>query len=193
MSVKWLPAILLVFIFSGCASNNIVTMSNQVKTYGVSLEAKPNPAPGSIKVKSKPQGWQKNNKKDGYIGYDKGQSGFTAFSIKKEDLGDSCAESAEWVITKLELASAGDTSTEKGNNFGQPQPRWLKEAFPAVDLSNGELFGVADKADGRTFLLVHNANAQKGYRFIYYRLTLTRCSDGLELQTDPGWGNGGRR
>jgi hypothetical protein len=192
MSIKLLPAVLLAVVLFSCTPIDVEISNSNAKNFGVTVEAKPNPAPGRVKVLSKAQGWQKNNKKDGYIGYGQGESGYTAFSVKNEDMADNCAGSATWVITQLELATEGDPDEEKGSNFGQEQPAWLAEAFPDVDLSNGELFSEADKADGKTFLLVHNANAQQGFRLIYYRLTLTRCSDDLQLQSDPAWGNGGR-
>jgi hypothetical protein len=153
----------------------------------------PKPAQNTVKVKTPPQGWKKKNRKDGYIGYDKGQSGITFFGVKQKNLGGSCeTDTADWVITRLRLSANGNETTEKGSGFGTSQPAWLQEAFPNVNLSDGILFET-DKAHGVTFLPVYNANAQKGPRFIYYEVTLTNCADGSSLTTDPGWGNGGHK
>jgi len=202
MKIKLLMVVFLMAGLSACApsqkavSNNVVTA---FKNFGVSLE--PKPAQNTVKVKSKAQGWNKGGKKDGYVGYDTDETGWTFFVVKKEDMGDFCKKedesgTAEWVITKLLVSASGDPATEKGTNFGDSQAAypWLKLAFPNIDLSNGELFN-ENKDQGVTFLPVYNANghpAADGVKFIYYEVTLSECSSDEELTTDPGWGNGGR-
>ncbi|MBT8039268.1 MAG: hypothetical protein HKO85_07840 [Xanthomonadales bacterium] len=183
-------ALIVVIMVAGCVHQPIL-VTGKSKNFGVSLEAKVQPNKEWVKVLSKAQGFRKSGKKDGYVGYAPGESGVTLFSVKKEDLNANCAGTAEWVITKLELASEGDPADEKGSNFGSAQPAWLAEAFPGVNLANGELFAVG-KNDGQTFLPVYNANGQEGFQLVYYRVTLTRCSDGKSVPTDPVWGNGGR-
>jgi hypothetical protein len=193
MKIKLFMVVLLMVGLSACAHNPLMVNTTNVKlfkNFGVSLDPKPNQ--NTVKVTSKSQGWNKNNKKNGYVGFAKGETGWTFFGVKKEDLGDSCSGDATWVITQLLLSGEGDTGTEKGDDFGDPQPQWLQEAFPNIDLADGSLFKTNHKNEGVTFLPVFNANYQVGYKFIYYQLTLTRCSDGLPLTTDPGWGNGGR-
>ena len=197
MKIKLFMVVLLMAGLSACDEKTITISTidpGSFKNYGVSLQ--PQPAAGKVKVKSKAQGWNKGGKKDGYVGYKQGDQGMTFFAVKNEDWGDSCSGSAKWVITGLHLSATGDLATEKGTNFGDSQKAypWLKEDFPNVVLSNGELFNKS-KDQGVTFLPVFNANghpAADGDKFIYYELTLTRCSDGLTLKTDPGWGNGGR-
>jgi hypothetical protein len=203
MKMKLFMVVLLMAGLSACGPDQSVVSNDIVlgfKNYGVSLE--PKPAQNTVKVKSKAQGWKKGGKKDGYVGYDTDEIGWTFFVVKKEDLGDFCPKedgtgTAEWVITRLRLSATGDEATEKGTNFGNSQAAypWLKEDFPNVDLSNGELFNKS-KDQGVTFLPVFNANGHsidKGEKFIYYELTLSECGeDGDVLTTDPGWGNGGR-
>ena len=202
MKIKLLMVVLLIAGLSACGQKKMTVMTidpKSFKNYGVSLE--PKPGQNSVKIKSKAQGWKKGGKKNGYVGYDQGEAGLTSFAVKKEDLGDFCEKedgsgTAEWVITRLRVSATGNPATEKGTNFGNSQTAypWLALAFPNVVLSNGELFN-RSKDQGVTFLPVYNANghpAADGVRFIYYQLTLTRCSDGLELTTDPGWGNEGR-
>ena len=189
MFKKLLLITITVAFISACKTTTFTTVGS-AKNFGVSVEAKP--AQSNVKVLAKAQGWNKNGKNNGYVGYGPGESGLTLFTVKKEDLSDTCAGTAEWVITRMRLSSEGNTTTEKGSKFGAAQPAWLQEAFPDVDLADGVLLDVS-KEEGRTFLIVQNDNAQAGYRFIYYELTLTRCSDGLALVTDPGWGNGGKR
>lgn len=173
------------------SSGNIQSLSN----YGVTLKI----AGNELKAASRPQGWNKNNKKDGYVGYGPGESGWIFFDLKKEDAGNTCASAdnggdAEWVITGLYLSAYPETpnADEKGEKFGDPQPAWLQEAFPQVDLSDGSVFKVSDKNEGVTFLSLANANDQLGYKFIYYSVTVEECAGHGKLKLDPGIGNGGR-
>ncbi len=199
MKIKLFMVVFLMAGLSACAPTQKAVSYNMVialKNFGVSLE--PKPAQNTVKISSKAQGWKKNGKKEGYVGYAKGETGWTFFAIKKENLGDSCPSedgsgTAEWVITQLLLSATGDEVTEKGNNFGNSQVLypWLKESFPNVDLTNGVLFDKT-KDQGVTFLPVYNANGHEGEKFIYYKLILSQCSSTKVLTTDPGWRNGGR-
>ena len=169
--------------------------TQNLKNYGVSLKITRN----QLKASSKPQGWNKANRKNGYVGYGQGESGWTFFNLKNEDAGNTCASAgaggnADWVITGLHVSAFPEemSADEKGEKFGGPQPAWLKEALPQVNLADGSLFAVADRKDGVTALAVPNANGQEGYRFIYYRITVEECEGDGKLTLDPGWGNGGR-
>jgi hypothetical protein len=166
-----------------------------LKNYGVSLKI----VGTKLKASSKPQGWNKANRKNGYVGYGQGESGWTFFHMKNEDSGNTCASAgaggdAEWVITGLFVSAFPEdmSADEKGEKFGGSQPAWIQEAFPQVNLADGSLFAVDDKKDGVTALAVPNANGQAGYKFIYYSITVEECEGDGKLTLDPGWGNGGR-
>jgi hypothetical protein len=195
MKIKLFMVILLMVGLSACEKEpktDINMVLNTVKNYGVTLEAKPDE--GIVYIPSNPQGWESENKKNGYVGFGAGQSGWTVFVVDDEDTADSCSKTAKWVITQLRLSAKGDVDTEKGNAFGEKPPGWVKRVFRNVD-DHGVLFPTNSRAQGVTFLSVYNANRNKrsrGKKFIYYEVTLTRCSDGLTLTTDPGWGNEGR-
>ena len=193
-----LGLISIVLLLTGCQTTAPLTFQNtkDLKNYGVTLKI----AGNQLKASSKAQGWNKNNKKDGYVGYGRGDSGWTFFHLKGEEAGNSCASAgaggdAEWVITELYLSAYPEAvnADEKGEDFGDPQPDWVQEAFPAVDLSDGHLFTVADKKNGVTFLPVSNANGQDGYKFVYYSITVEECDGTGKLTLDPGFGNGGRK
>lgn len=165
-----------------------------LKNYGVTIKV----TGGKLKASSAAQGWKSKGKKDGYVGWEKGQSGLVFFNLKNEDSGHVCGDSskgkdAKWVITELYLSAfpEGPSADEKGQ-FGGEQPAWLKEAFPQVDLSNGKVFKT-DKKDGVTFLSLANANEQVGEKFIYYQITAEECKEGgKKLTLDPGIRNGGK-
>lgn len=199
-------SLFLIAILGGCAAQGTsppmapFAKNHAAVQYGVVL----NPTGSDLKVKSKPKGWNKNGKKDGYVGFAEGESGLVTFGIKGEDVDDKCPFNTEgeakWVITKIELSATGNPETEKGDNFGGDQSEypWLKEAFPGVDLSNGRVFPPegfpeVDKYGGRSTVAIFSANQQEGETFAYYQVTATRCSTGASLKTDPGIGNGGRR
>jgi hypothetical protein len=191
--MKTIAIVLATMMLVGCATQSLSPKKS--KNFGVSMEAKP--SQDTVKLLSKAQGWKKSGKKNGYVGYAQGESGYTLFTIKKEDLGATCANGADWVITRMALTTQGDENSEKGvaSTFGKVQPAWLKEAFPDVDLKTGYLLDVA-KQDAQTFLIVENANQQEGEKMVYYEVTLSPCNDqGGKLdpvKSDPAWRNGGR-
>lgn len=187
--MKLIAIVMFAVMLTGCATQSLSPKKS--KNFGVSMEVKQ--GQGTVKLLSKAQGWKKSGKKDGYVGYAQGESGFTLFTIKKEDLAATCADGAEWVITQMALTTQGDANKQKGVEitFGKKQPAWLFDAFPDVDLNTGFLLDVGIQ-DGRTFLIVNNANNQVGEKMIYYKVTLSPCDGGKAYSTDPAWGNGGR-
>jgi len=164
--------------------------------YGVTLQ----PSGNELKIKTPAKGWKSKDRKNGYVGFDVGQSGLLTFGIKNEDIDESCKPPngsgvADWVITKIELSATGNPVTEKGTDFGKDQSSypWLKEAFPAVELTDGLIFNAPTLADGRTSVTIYSANQQKGETLTYYLVTATRCLNGDTVKSDPGIRNGGRR
>jgi hypothetical protein len=193
MKIKLFMVVLLMVGLSACSdkSNEVgIALAKKSKNYVVILG--PNASSNKVKIKTKAQGWKNDGKKDGYVGYAAKESGWTYFAVKKEEIDDSCAGSAKWVITQLRLSASGDESSEKGDAFGNKQPAWLQQAFPNVKLADGSLFKADDKMEGVTFLPAYNANYQLGEKFIYYEVTLSECDGEAVLTIDPGWGNGGR-
>lgn len=197
--MKQILLILTVFLIAACAPQPVAPAKGKIKNFGISLEAKPNPSPGRVKILTKAQGSGKAGKKDGYVGFEEGESGVVLFKVKNGDFSATCADTAEWVITQVALTAFKDKNSDKGDEqtFGQPQPSWMQEAFPDIDpKKNGYVLDV-DKNDAQTFVVLRNDNAQEGEKLIYYRVTLTPCDDQdgklKPLQTDPAIRNGGRR
>ena len=162
------------------------------KDFDVLLQAKPNQ--GYVKIDSAPQGWRNSRKRNGYVGFDRGESGEIRFKIKTEKRRD-CADGAKWVITRLQLTADGATNTEKGerDSFGTDQPAWLREAFESLDNDQGDYFRAKTLNDGVTTLTVVNDNQQRGSRWIYYQITVDSCDGEDRLRTDPVIRNGGKR
>jgi hypothetical protein len=197
MKSSILGSVVVLLCLTACQTPQPFDIKNleSTRNYGVTLEAKNK----KLKAKSKSQGWNKSGKKDGYVGFAPGESGWVFFSMKNEDTGNTCKSAgqggnASWVITELLLSAYPEVTSadEKGERFGEAQPEWLKEAFPQAD-SNGRLFEATDKKNGVTFLSIANANDQKGERFIYYRVTVEECEGTGKYILDPGFGNGGRK
>ena len=55
----------------------------QLRNFGVRLDPKPNPPPGSVNIMSKAQGWEKNGKGPGYVGFDVDTQGHVIFFINQ--------------------------------------------------------------------------------------------------------------
>ena len=200
MKIKLFMVVILMVGLSACDKKPVANNTNDMKfskNFGVTLLAKPRRHKPTVEIKTKAQGWGKDDKggrKNGYVGYQQGEFGTTFFIIRNEDVGDSCSGKADWVITELLVSATGDPDTEKGTNFGDSQEAypWLAEAFPGIDLTDGSLFTTENKNEGVIFLPVYNANGQLGEKFIYYEVTLSECDGDKVLTTDPGWKNGGR-
>lgn len=189
--------IVIAFVAAACAPQGMRPEPTvNMRNYTVELKPKVFGPKNELQVKTKAQGYGKDGKKDGYIGFGEDEAGFIILSMKGETPGNRCADAsnggeADWVITLVELSASGDPETEKGTDFGQPQPEWLKEAFPDVDLSTGTVYA-ASRADAATTVVIDNDNAQEGEQDIYYRATAASCDGSTSVQTDPMVRNRGK-
>ncbi len=119
MKIRLLMVVVIAMALGACTTQQTVNkLLFKNVDYNVRLDPKPNATPPHVNILSKPQGANSNGRKNGFVGYARGEQGYTVFSIKNEDPADNCATGASWVITKLRLATQGDASTEKGSNFG---------------------------------------------------------------------------
>lgn len=184
----------------------LAAIKKSPKFYDVVLD--PKEQQGTVKVKSPAQGWNKGSKQDGYVGFDVDESGLITFIVKHETKIGACTgesgkgsddeEKADWVISRISVSAYGNTAQEKGNSFDAVQPAWIKEAFPAAPVNSkgevsGHLFQEGPGLPGRTYVGVYNANAQYGYKNVFYEVELRKCSDNSSATTDPMVGNGGRK
>jgi len=167
-----------------------------------------NPANGRIDEPA--QGNRRSGRGNGYVGFGLNVAGWTTFQIVSESPWATCkapkgggAKRAKWVITRLEVSDTGKLTTTRNNkpklegeDFGTSVPDWVTVSIIEADPADGVVFE-ADKSVAPTFVQVYNANAQSnealGEKLIYYRIQMTRCSDGHSVWADPAWGNEGRR
>jgi len=203
MKSRILVIVVTAILMAACTPPGVIRPDDvkAQKIYAVTLEPKKNRQVWGLEIVSKAQGWRNSGKKNGYVGFDVDQAGWTFFHVKNEDLGARCTDggdSADWVITGLRLSLSGDDSSLKGD-FGGPQPAGLSRSFPGVNPLNGQLVDIPVN-DAAPFLAVYNANGQKPRedgqpRLVYYEVEVSPCHDQVEqpLTTDPAWGNGGRR
>ena len=181
-------------LISGCASLNV--LNDQFESYVVLMEEDS----GTLEILSEPQGWLSDPtdcddpdnpnypcKKNGYVGFAPKKDGIIVLALKESF--STCATGADWVITKIELSKNGNPNTQKGHNFGSNQRGWLTTAFPQAD-DKGVVHDVS-KDNGTASFVVGNQNNNRGRQWAYYQVTATKCSDGSEVMTDPGWQNGG--
>jgi len=164
------------------------------KIYRVELD--PKGSSGNLKVKLK-KGKECKGKFDGCMQFAEDSVGLINFYIKdqgpKKDERqcdeDDDEDGAEYVITEIKLSTTpkeGDADSNKGNFTIAPAP-WLKaEAFPSVD-ANGVIY-TANATTGRSRVWLTNDNsnnADDGPKIFWYQVTVTKCSDGTTLTTDP--------
>ena len=167
-------------------------LSQDFENYQVILI--PSLAEKRLDVYSEAQGWEKDGKNKGWVGFAPGKSGTITFTLNALPLKPVCtadeATTAEWVISKVELTKNGNPQTQKGHNFGSEQRGWIERAFPQMDPETGKIEG---GGIGTIAVVVQDLNNDRGKQTGYYQVTARRCSDDLELVTDPGFSNGGRR
>lgn len=193
MKIRLLMVFVIAMALGACATQHSVNKAMSMNVnYNVLLIPQPAANPTRVHIPTGPQGANSAGKKNGFVGYAKGEQGYTHFSIRGSDPADTCASGAKWVITQLRLASKGDPTTEKGSNFGAKQDDWLKDAFPLV-YGKGMLFPQPNGPREVTRLSVFNANRTSDPVNVYYEVTLTDCNDTSKtITTDPMWRNEGR-
>lgn len=192
MKIRHLLVMIIALLCTACAISPRETTSD-IENHTVVLVPNLAAEPPVLEIVSPAQGCDSNGKKKGWVCFKRGNSGTILFILdalpSKPVCTDDVNTSAVWVISKVELTKNGNPQTEKGNNFGTPQEGWIKDAFPQMNPANGE---IDDPNIGKIAVTVQNLNNNNGVRDAYYQVTAKRCSDGLELMTDPGIRNGGR-
>jgi hypothetical protein len=164
------------------------------KIYRVQLD--PKGSSGKLKVKLK-KGKECKGEFDGCMRFPEDRVGLINFYIK--DKGpkkeDRQCPGAEYVITEIKLSTTpkgGDADGNKGDFTVAPAP-WLKtDAFPGVE-TNGVIY-TANATTGRSRVWLTNDNSNKaddGTKTFWYQVTVTKCSDGTTLTTDPRGDNTG--
>jgi hypothetical protein len=195
MKMQHILVMIIALLCAACASppREINILSSNFENYTVILRPNPKAQSPVLEIVSPAQGFESDGKKNGWVGFSRGKNGTILFTLdalpSKPLCTDDPANSAEWVISKVELTKNGNPQTEKGNIFGTPETGWIESAFPQMNSSNGV---IEDPAIGSIAVVVQNLNNNNGAMTAYYQITARRCSDGYELKTDPGLRNGGR-
>ena len=194
MKIQHFMVMTVTIFCAACAGPRmeIDLLSSDFENYQVVLE--PDVELKLLKVITPAQGWEKDGKNAGWVGFARGKNGTITFTLNALPVKPVCtadaANSAEWVISKVELSKNGNPQSQKGSNFGTNQKGWIEDAFPQMNPDNGVIKG---GGTGTIAVVVQDLNNHRGGQTGYYQVTAKRCSDGLELVTDPGFGNGGRR
>ena len=137
----------------------------------------------------KPQGNQSctgDGPKDGCVLFDRGEAGIITFGIKngkKDALCDDRPPQPQWVIRQIRLTSSGDLATGKGD-FTVPQPQWLQDSFPQVNLKTGVVYSAGVNSATSSAVVV-NFNSHAGEQFIFYEVTASDCDNSEFPRTDP--------
>lgn len=182
-------------LLTGCASTQSLNLlGNDFKAFTVVVV--PNVAENRLDIITPPQGLDSSGKQNGWVGFERGSYGTILFTLNELPSRPRChtdpALSAEWVLTLVQLTKTGNPTTQKGSNFGSKQEGWIENAIPQMDPADGIAYEKT-KNNGLTSFMLANLNNNSGRKDGYYQIKAKRCTDGFELATDPGWGNGGRR
>jgi hypothetical protein len=133
--------------------------------------------------------------KNGCVQFGKGTMGTIEFRLNNGQAGTTCQTdpAANWVITRVQLSSSGDSTTEKGT-FGGKQPQWLVSAFPPINEKNGTLYDQPDISKATQSVTIINLNNHEGtVKTAYYEVTASSCADRSKaIQIDPVIRNKGK-
>lgn len=183
---------MLPLILVSCAPAQPVALqrSGNLENYVVEFTAATGDA--TLKIHSSPKNCSNGQK--GCIEFAQGKLGTITFQFAgaQKDRDCNTPQRAHWVITKVELSDRVGPSTDKGT-FGGPPPRWLVDAFPGVDETNGLLYESTRELASRSVTFI-DLNNHVGAKTIYYQVTASDCdSDPAKtIRTDPSIANYGK-
>jgi len=145
----------------------------------------------------------KRNDHPGCLHFDRGVRSLIVFYFEEPQNHAKNCSSADnkYVITKIELTATGEVEAPKKNdrddegNFRGPfpLPTWLKDAFPAIDLTTGIVYEAASLDVARAQVRVSNLNNHKEdlTKSFWYRVTVKACDGKNTWVLDPRGDNQG--
>lgn len=161
------------------------------------VEFSVNPGLGTLLAHTNNQGCTRGQgARKGCLRFEKDSIGQITFSLMGQPGSNKCSDAGtKYVITEVELSHVGYlVATNTGNQisdkglFDQPVPAWLQAAFPGVDV-NGVAYSATKEAassQARIINLNNNDNASgTNAKDVWYRITVTNCSDDSKLRSDP--------
>jgi len=197
MKLRVLALLLTALAFASCATYQMEFMKAKGTVKKPSVIFSPsNNGVLAVKTPGADNGCATNSNK-GCVAFGKGELGIITFALDGGDKGKDCSDDAKWVITEVLLSAFGDLQTEKGVDFGKPQPQWLQDAFAIEsppDLPNGVLYKEAtDEAAGMVeFINLNNNDPEQPEKIVYYQVTAEKCDrTGIPAVTDPAIRNTG--
>jgi hypothetical protein len=72
-----------------------------------------------------------------------------------------------------------------------PQPEWLRDSFPQVNLNTGVVYSAGVNSATSSAVIV-NFNDHDGEQFIFYEVAASDCAESEFPRTDPRIQNKGR-
>jgi hypothetical protein len=137
----------------------------------------------------------------GCVKFSKNDTGTITFALVGSPDVKTCSDTGvQKVITKIEFTDEVDGSdTEKGDFYAtaaNPLPAVVKtEAITVLDIESGEAYAKADHTEGETRVTLINVNGpgavDSSGKVLWYRVTISRCSDGEIWMADPRLVNDG--
>ncbi len=158
-------------------------------------------SPGSLLVNSNNNGCTRGSgDRKGCVRFAADDAGIITFALIGQPKPKACASAGiERVITKIELTDtdAGTGPSDKGDFTAgsYPLPDEIRDdAFPELDIDTGVVYQAADVESGLNRIKLSDINshdATLGVQHLWYRVTVSRCSDGKIWVADPRLENDG--
>lgn len=196
------PGLLLLIVLNACEKMppSVAFASPTWKFVTVEFNIQGNPgdaaAPGILVVNSGNNGCARGSgNKKGCVSFKVDEVGSITFALLGQPVAKTCGSGVNRVITKIEITDTdktpGAVPTDKGD-FGTanyPLPVTVKtEAFPELNISNGVVYASADLQSGLNRVKITNKNSHavaSGFKDYWYKVTVSRCSDGKIWVADP--------
>ncbi len=137
----------------------------------------------------------------GCVKFARENTGTITFVLAGSPEVQTCSDAGvQRVITKIEFTDkVSGADPEKGDFYASaanPLPGVIKtQAITALDVDSGEAYSKPDHTQGETWVNLINVNGpgavDSGGKTLWWRVTISDCSDGKIWMTDPRLVNGG--
>lgn len=157
--------------------------------------------PGSVTLPANQGCTSGSGPRLGCVKFAREDTGTLTFALVGSHEIKTCSDAGvQRVITKIEFTDrASGTDPEKGDFYASvtnPLPSVLKtQAITALDVNSGEAYFKSNHTQGETRVNLINVNGpgavSAGGKTLWWRVTISKCSNGHIWRTDPRLVNGG--
>lgn len=206
--ISVLCGFIAIFILAACdpgSSAQVMVRDSKWKAAIIVLQptGQPGPptAPGNVKLPPGAGAPSCPPAARGCVKFARENTGTITFVLAGSPEVQTCSDAGvQRVITKIEFTDkVSGADPEKGDFYASaanPLPGVIKtQAITALDVDSGEAYSKPDHTQGETWVNLINVNGpgavDSGGKTLWWRVTISDCSDGKIWMTDPRLVNGG--